>query len=143
MEVEGKRGGDVMGDDRLVHVHRPFRRAGGPAGEVQQGHVLRGGGRDVELRLGGAHERVEVVRIRGRVAGAHDQHVLETWEIAAHLRNPAPAVEGVRGDQHAAVADGQPLRDGFRAEGGKQRAEDAAVLQRAERGHVQLRYASG
>ena len=47
------------------------------------------------------------------------------------------------GHQHPGIAPLQPLEDRFRAEGGKERAEDAHVLQGAEGGEIELGDAPG
>ena len=46
MKVEGELAGHVMGDDRLMHVHRALGLAGGAAGEMEQRQVLGIGRRD-------------------------------------------------------------------------------------------------
>ena len=58
--------------------------------------------------------------------------------MPAQFGNLAPVQRG-RGHQHPGVTQAQPLLDRLRTEGGEQRAEDGAVLERAEGGDIQLR----
>ena len=60
----------------------------------------------------------------------------------AERRHLAP-VERLRRHQHPGLTDRQARADRLGSERGEQRAEDAAVLERPERGDVELRNASG
>ena len=55
MKIEHVFAGDVMGDDRVVHMDGALGRSGGAAGEMQQRHVLRLRARDFEPVRSGGH----------------------------------------------------------------------------------------
>ena len=114
-----------------------------PLREVQQGHVLglRRGDRAVGRRR--THQRREIQGIRLRAAvGVDEQDVPEFRERVAEMGDLL-AVKRPGGDQRPAGAELQPLADGFRAERGEQRAEDAGVLEGAQHRNVQRRSAPG
>ncbi len=66
-----------------------------------------------------------------------DDHMAQAGEISPDLCDLAP-VERACGDQHAGVSQLEALADRLRTERGEERARDAAVLQRAEHGGVEL-----
>ena len=68
---------------------------------------------------------------------ADEDDVLEAGKGCPDLRDLA-LVEHGRGDEDLAATDGHALVDGFGAERGEERAEDAAVLERADCCDVEL-----
>jgi hypothetical protein len=138
MQVEGVAAGRVVGDDRLVHVHRTLRRARRAAGEVQQRRVLRSGRGDLLDRLGPLHQvgQVEGAGL-GAAVGVDKQDVPEVGQVGAH-RGDLLAVQGSRGEQHPPLAEAQPLGHRLGAERGEERAEHAAVLERPEHADEQV-----
>ena len=75
MKVEREAAGHVMRDDRLMYMHRALGRAGGAAGEVEQGQILGIGRRDREAVAGVRHQLMEVVSAGKRfdLRGVADQ----------------------------------------------------------------------
>ena len=144
VQVEGIAGRHVVREHRTVDVHRPLRPAGRAAGEVQQRHVLRVGGRDLVRVVRPRHQVVQVLGAGDRLParGADQQDVLEVGQLVAHRGDPAP-VERLGGHEHPPVAQRQPLPDRLGAEGGEQRRDDGAVLECAEHGDVQRGDAPG
>ena len=136
----------VVGDDGLVHVHAPFGAPGGAAREVQQREVLRVGGADLVVLGGVRQRRVQVARPRAlaRVAGRPDQeHVLAGSAAARGSARPcarrARAWSRARGRRRCA----RRSRTGSGPKAENSGAEDAAVLERAEGGDVELRAPRG
>ena len=141
VQVEGPARRRRVRDQRVVDVDRALRRAGRPAREVEQRHVLGpcrgriGGPRVVEQR-----PEVEDALVRAVLVDQHD--VAESGQRRPDRGDLAP-VERARGDEHAGVAERQALADRLRPEGAEQRAGHGAVLQGAEHRRVQLRDAAG
>ena len=79
--------------------------------------------------------RVPGGRARQSVS-AHEQHVLERRQLRPH-RFDLPSVQRVGGHEHACPRDRQARHDRVGSEGREQRRIHAAVLERAERGHVE------
>jgi hypothetical protein len=107
---------------------------------VQERHVLRVGRRDLKVFVGIGHQRVPVERarhVRGLPLFAHEDQVIETGQLVTDPRDLAP-VQAFGRDQHPAVADAESRLDRLGTEGGEQLAEHAEVLERAERGHIEL-----
>ncbi len=103
--------GGVVGDHRLVHVHRALRRPGGAAGEVQQRHVLGLGRRDLVRRPAPrpSARRGRACRGSGRPSASTSSTCCEVGQRVAELGD-LPPVERRGGDQHPARAQPQPLR---------------------------------
>ena len=130
MKVERILAGDVMGDHRLVHMHRALRFSGRPRGKMNQRHVLRIRRRNLEIIRSTFHQLVEVMgSARRRVPGfANDQHVFQLRQRCSQVVDLAPLVERGSGDEHAALTDGEALMNRFGAESREKRAEDTAVF---------------
>ena len=133
----------MVGGHGVVHVDGALRGAGGAGREVQQGHVLGLGGRDLPVRRGFPHEGGQVQGSGfGIAVGVDQQDVPQVRELPAELGD-LPAVQRPGGDQRPAGAQHEALPHGLGAERGEQRAEHARVLERAEHGDVQGRPAAG
>ena len=142
MQIEREPAGDVMRDDGFMDVHRALRPSGRAAGEVQQGHVF--GTRPYRferirrLRQG----RGQIDRACGKAARTFGQEdVLQAREFFSPRLDLAP-IECFGGDEHLGLADRHTGLDRLRTECREQWREDAAVLQRAERGDVELGHAA-
>ena len=145
MQVEHQLAGGVMGHHGLVHMHRPLGCAGGAAGEMQQRRFLRIGSRNAEALAGLLQQFGEIERARGDrfiVRRAHQQHMAQSGQQMQD-RNDFPLVKRGRGEQHPRIAQRHARADRFRSEGGKQGADHAAVLPRAQCRDIQLWNAPG
>src|SRR5688500_5919939 len=123
-----------MGQDRAVDVHCSLGRPGCSAGEVQERPILGISRLDLEsvARLSELRAKVESAGALSWLSlVANEQHVLELWQRGEQRRYFAFKKQR-RGHQDFGVANGQTRANGFRAKGRKQRAEDAAILQRAQ-----------
>ena len=142
VEIEREAAGDVMRNHGLVHVHRALRPSRRAAGEVQQGHVLGAGPYGFKgIRCRG-HGGGQVRRARRQAPRAFGQeHLVQARQLLAPRFDLAP-IESLGGDEHLGVADRHARLDRLRPECRKQRGEDAPVLERAERGNVELGYAT-
>ena len=140
MKVERKAAGHMMRHDSLMHVHRALGLAGGSAGEMKQREILGIGLRDLEIVARLVHQLMEIFSVwnRANLFGAADQqHMLEPGYRGAQVGDFAFVQQG-GGHQHTAIADADPLTNRFRAEGGEERAEDVAFLQRSERADIKF-----
>lgn len=127
---------------RAVDVDRTFGPAGRAAREVEQCHVLRVGWSDGETLGGIRHEAVPPEKpFPLRRILPYEDDVLQAGQPLAQLRDLAP-VERRGRDEHTPLAHLDPGRDRLWTEGGKERGDDAARLQRAEHGDVKLRQSS-
>ncbi len=79
--------------------------------------------------------RKEDRALRRRVVD--DEHVLEAAE-GVSLRSHPPSEEARRRDQHSALADLETLAYRLRPKGREEGAQNAAVLERAERRDIEL-----
>src|SRR5439155_9885507 len=140
VQVEHVLAGRVLSDDRVVDVRRALRLAGGAGGVVHDGVVL-----------GVRRHRLEFVRLAayrfvpendpvaglGLLATGHENDVLEVRKLAPYLLDTRPQLR--RRNEHLGTAIRESVLYRFRAEGGEERADDRAQLQRAEGGEVALR----
>jgi hypothetical protein len=126
VQVERRRGGRVVRHYRAMHVHRPFRHAGGAAREVQERGVFRSGAFGLEL----ARERVQV-------SGFNANHVLERRHLCRNLLHLA-LVERLGGDEHLAAAEVDARLERLGAERREKRRYHGAALERAEHRGVKL-----
>jgi len=140
MKVEGEAGSRMMRDDGLVDVQGALGFACRPAGEMEQRRIFRIGGRDGHARVGRVHQLAKVSHPRqlpNRRRVADEQDVFEAWERRSERFDLLP-IQRVGGDEDLRACDADPRLNRLGAEGGEERREDAAVLQRAERGDVEL-----
>ena len=146
VQVERERAGGVVGDDRLVHVHRALRLAGGAAGEVQQRRVVRDrSARIVEVvgapRPSGASQ-VERAGLVG--AGRRRRGARARGRAARRGRRDLPPVERRRWSRAPGPRRARAARGSARARTRRTAGENTLpVLQRAEHGDVELRDAPG
>lgn len=105
-----------MGGDGVVDVDGALGRAGGAAGEVQQGHVLGLGVCDLPdgVSLGQEFGQVQGFRF-GAAVGVHQQDVAEVGQGVPDRRH-LPAVQRPGGQQYPAGPEVQPLPNRFGAE---------------------------
>jgi len=74
---------------------------------------------------------------RAPAALADEQHVFQLGQPPPQVNDLSP-VQRLRTHEHARPADPEARVDRLGPEGGEERAEDAPVLERAERGDVEL-----
>ncbi len=145
MEVEREPSGRVVADDSLVHVDGALRGAGRSAREVDERHVVGGGGTDLVV-VGRRDQQPAVILgagdTRGRALLADEDDVLEVRkrvEEGCHL----PAVQSLGRDEDLGPADREAGANRLRAERREEGGEHAAVLEGSERGDVQLGNSAG
>ena len=145
MQVEHQFAGRMMGNHRLMHVHRPFGRAGGAAGEVQQRGFLWIGRLDAELRARLGQQPGEIERARDFavvIARSRQQYVAQAGQQVED-GDDFSLVKQRRRDQHPCIAERHARADRLGAEGGEHGAHHAAVLPRTQGRDVKLGNAAG
>jgi len=140
VEVKRVAARHVMGNDRPMHMHRALGHSGGAAGEVQQSEIFRVRRRNLEPLVGLFHQMMEALRIGNRanfVWRADQEHMPESGQRRAQLGNFTLVKRGCR-DEHASVADAQPLANRLGAERREQRTKDVAAFECSERADIKL-----
>ena len=92
-----------MRDHRAMHMQRALGRAGGAAGEMQQGRVVGLGVDGGEGVRGGVHPAlpVQCARFIGHVVVGHQQHMAQRGHLRPNGLDLA-LVQAGGGDQHLA-----------------------------------------
>ena len=142
VQVQGDPARGVVRNDGVVHVDRALGRAGRPAREMQQRHVLGIGGPDfvVSVRLG--EQLVEVPcslepRRARRLGSSHQQHVAQLGELVTNPRHLA-AVQDRGGHEHPTATDVEALANRLGTERREERAHDTAMLESSQRDDVEV-----
>ena len=140
MQVQREPRAQVLHDNGSMRVKHSLRLAGCAAREVQQRAIFtRSAGRG-RLRALSIEERTQIDGVRWQLErgrGAHEQHVTQRRQLGAD-RCDLAAIDDIRRDEHAHVADLQARFEGLGPECGEQRAIDAAGVERAERCAIEL-----